>query len=177
MQWFDVKKFLAPANWSLLEFPKPLGGLGLGNLQHKKRELIFKWLWRFLREPNSLWRSIVAEKYKYGESFAPADLQITINGGPWKSICSLILNHPQSKNMAIHSIRKKVGNGEDTMFWHDSWVGEKPLKLICPRLFIISNTQSSTISSMGFWAMGYFGNGSWCGSDLLDRKRSTRVII
>jgi hypothetical protein len=46
-------------NWESCCKPKAEGGLGLGNLVAKNLALVGKWLWRFPREPNSLWHRVV----------------------------------------------------------------------------------------------------------------------
>ena len=33
------------------------------------------------------------------------------------------------------NIRRVVGDGTNTLFWHDNWVGGIPLRLKFPRLF------------------------------------------
>lgn len=38
-------------------------GLGLGNLLDRNASLLAKWLWRFPREPNSLWHFVICLKY------------------------------------------------------------------------------------------------------------------
>lgn len=40
---------------------------------------------------------------------------------------------------------------ENSLFWHDTWVGESPLKLVFPRLFAISTQQNASIETMGLW--------------------------
>lgn len=67
-------------------------------------------------------------------------------GGPWKRICAAILNNPITKPLALSGIRKKVGNGTNTKFWFDIWLGDSPLKNLFPRLFLLAS-----ISSLGFW--------------------------
>ncbi|GKC44665.1 RNA-directed DNA polymerase, eukaryota [Tanacetum coccineum] len=32
---------------------------------------------------------------------------------------------------------KRIGNGTNTRFWLDCWIGNKPLHLVCPRLFML----------------------------------------
>lgn len=39
----EHKKFLPLAAWNLIELPKALGGLGVGNLLHRNISLLFKW--------------------------------------------------------------------------------------------------------------------------------------
>lgn len=114
------KKRLASAARYPMEFPKSLGGLGFGNLLHKNLGLLAKWIWRYLSEPQSLWRDVVSEKYKYEAPFSISDLHIIPHsGGPWRSICAALLKHPTSKMLLLSSIRKKIGNGVNSFFWHD----------------------------------------------------------
>lgn len=35
------------------------GDLGLGALKHRNLALIAKWGWRFIHDPNSLWRQVI----------------------------------------------------------------------------------------------------------------------
>ena len=34
-------------------------------------------------------------------------------------------------------VRKKVGNGDDTLFWNDLWLGDEVLKVQYPRLYAL----------------------------------------
>lgn len=42
-------------NWTCVQKPKQLGGLGIGNLSYRNLALIYKWFWRFLTEPDALY--------------------------------------------------------------------------------------------------------------------------
>lgn len=145
------KKHLNPIAWKTVELPKTLGGLGVGNIHNRNIALLFKWFWRLLTSPDSLWSRLVREKYGYGTTLSATALSIPNNGGPWKQICSAILKHPHASSFNMTKVRKKIGNGENTLFWHDIWVGDNPLKVVCPRLFLISPSQNASVSSCGFW--------------------------
>lgn len=60
--------------WNTIQLPKMFGGLNVGNLHHHNLSLLFKWLWRYLNEPNALWRQVIQLKYKLGPSFTLRDL-------------------------------------------------------------------------------------------------------
>lgn len=98
-----------------------------------------------------LWGGIVREKYKYGATFNATDIQIPAHGGPWKNICAAIMLHPRARQFIRAKVRKKVGSGAGTFFWHETWVGESPLKITCPRLFRLSTSPNATIDSCGYW--------------------------
>ena len=145
------KKDMPLVAWDIITLPKHLGGLGLGNLHHKNTALLFKWIWRFLNEPNALWRQVVQGKYGIKDTFTTRDISLSSYSGPWNGICNSILKFPHAKNLASLQIRKQIGDGSHTLFWHDLWVGVKPLKSECPRLFRLSLQQDACVSMCGFW--------------------------
>ena len=45
-------------------------------------------------------------------------------------------DHLRVHDIDLHSLFKvKIGNGENTRFWIDKWVGDTPLSTVFPRLF------------------------------------------
>ncbi|GKC15737.1 hypothetical protein Tco_1012519 [Tanacetum coccineum] len=44
-------------------------------------------------------------------------------------------------------IRKKIGNGEDTLFWEDHWKGEKDLRSHFPRLYALETCKHITVAA------------------------------
>lgn len=145
------EKSLALAPWALIERPKAQGGLGVGNLLHRNFGLLFKWIWRFFKEPNTLWRRVIQDKYGYPASFNLLDLQPIAKGGPWKAICNSIMSFPEAKTFLNSRIKTCVGNGKQAQFWHDVWLCANPLKSIFPRLFRIASNPLATIESLGRW--------------------------
>lgn len=53
--------------WNEVVKPKGAGGLGLGDLRLKNLALLEKWLWRFGKEKEALWRRVIVSKYGEGE--------------------------------------------------------------------------------------------------------------
>lgn len=51
---------------------------------------------------------------------------------------------------------RKIGEGNETEFWNDSWLGTDIIKVKYPRLFSISIQQNLNIKEMGHWR-----NGTW----------------
>lgn len=153
------QKSLAPITWETIILPKTLVGLSVGNLLHINLSWLFKWVWGLLSDQDSLWSRIVKQKYSYGTVFVAKDLFTPAHGGPWRGICATILKHQHTRSFPLAKIRKRVGNGTNTFFWYDTWVGDAPLKCVCPRLFILSTDQQSTVASNGFWD-GLFWR--WC---------------
>lgn len=44
-------------------------------------------------------------------------------------------------------IKKQVGNGRDTSFWKDWWIGEKPLYIKYPRIFSLKANKEITVEA------------------------------
>ena len=105
------KSYLATVSWEKVVLPKLLGGLNCGNLLHKNISLLFKWLWRFLNEPLSLWRNVIQIKYGYPSTLLPHEFTAPSRRGPWRNICMGILKHPLSQDILKTKIKKIVGNG------------------------------------------------------------------
>lgn len=98
-----------------------------------------------------MWGNVIRSKYHYPATFSITDLKVPVSGGPWKSICVAILGHEGAKSIASKGVRKNIGDGLSSLFWHDTWVCEYPLKLVVPRLFSIAINQNSSIGSYGIW--------------------------
>ena len=59
--WGDSKIHLV--GWDKVCAPIANGGLGIRKLTTFDKALLGKWLWRFGKEEDRLWRSVVASKY------------------------------------------------------------------------------------------------------------------
>ena len=151
------KKSLALVKWEIAQLPRDLGGLNIGSLLGRNLGLLFKWLWRYHEEPQSLWRLTIQAKYGYSECYRMWDFGPLHKGGPWKLICNSIWKNPKAKNLLLTGTRSQVGNGKSTLFWYDRWLDNRILKSEFPSLFRKSARPLATIESMGFW-----DNGCWC---------------
>lgn len=145
------RKAIPLVAWNILQLPKILGGLSIGNIKHKNIALLFKWVWRFFDEPSQLWCQIIRAKYKYPITLTISDIKIPCSGGPWRQVCASFLRHEGAKNIAFKGVKKSVKNGHDSLFWHDVWIGEEALKRVFPRLFSIAITPNGTVASYGIW--------------------------
>jgi hypothetical protein len=47
-----------------------------------------------------------------------------------------------------NNTRRVVGDGKGTLFWHDIWMGEIPLKIKFPRLFALSVNKECSVEEM-----------------------------
>uniref|UniRef100_A0A2N9IC54 Reverse transcriptase domain-containing protein n=1 Tax=Fagus sylvatica TaxID=28930 RepID=A0A2N9IC54_FAGSY len=116
-------------SWDRVCTPLSYGGLGIRKLLLYNQALLGKWIWRYAREKEALWRKIVDLKY----------------GGLWGGWCSNSVLDPYGKSLWKH-IRKgwptfaknvsfKVGDGTHIKFWQHQWCGETTLKSRFPELY------------------------------------------
>jgi hypothetical protein len=106
------------------------------------RALLGKWLWRFGREENHLWRRVIVAKYG-------------IEGGGWTSKkpfgphrCGLWKGILSGWDFFFHHVELVAGKGDRILFWHDMWCGVTPLKTLFPMLFSCSSNKSASLESM-----------------------------
>lgn len=109
---------------------------------------------RFFRETKSLWSSLIKQIYKYPDSFTMADVSHINRGNPWKAICNHLLKHPTSRDLLHSGTRMKVGNGEDTLFWHHPWLANSTLKVRFPILYALITLLLASVAAMGYWNDG-----------------------
>ncbi|KAJ9553756.1 hypothetical protein OSB04_017801 [Centaurea solstitialis] len=123
-----------------------LGGLGIGALQTINTSLLIKWWWRLKVEDQALWAKVIKAIHgvngKDATSIAnPKRPGIWLNiAKAGKSLLSLSLNIDDL-------FTRIVKNGNNTLFWHDRWVGSIPLKSIFPDLFELESNKFCTIAS------------------------------
>ena len=60
-----------------------------------------------------------------------------MGGSPWSRILAATNKLHNADLVPRSTMRRKIGNGEDTRFWEDCWVGDKPLSIQFPRLFAL----------------------------------------
>ncbi|GKE19112.1 RNA-directed DNA polymerase, eukaryota [Tanacetum coccineum] len=131
-------------SWKKVLMSKKKGGLGLTSLFALNRDLMFKWLWRFKTQSQSLWTRVI--KVIYGANGA-IDKP---NHNHMRSLWLDILREASAlkiKGIDFYAyIHKKVGNGEDTLFWEDPWLGENVLRIQYPRLYALETCKSISVA-------------------------------
>lgn len=152
----EEKRSLSLVSWDIVQLPKAIGGLSIGNILHKNLAILYKWIWRFFQDPFPLRCQVIRTKYKYTPYFSISDLEIPRSGGPWRRICAAIFNHANAKLVMIHGMWKNIGNGTNTLFWHDLWFYSQPLKR---SILDFSQSQLTQCDSCITWFLGGFQQG------------------
>src|SRR4051812_17369206 len=93
------------------------------------KALLVKWLWK-LETETGIWVDILKAEYIQNKCLSglekkPGDSQF------WSRLMEV-------KKLYFQHVKKKTGDGNETRFWEDWWVGSRPLKDMYPRLYNIS---------------------------------------
>ena len=119
-------------NWDTVCSPIKYGGLGVRKLNVFNKALLGKWLWRFGREEESLWRRAIVSKYGTLDGGWITRTTRGVHGcGLWRSISS-------GWTYFVQYIEFEVGVGDRIHFWDDIWRGN---------LYLISSNRKANIVS------------------------------
>jgi hypothetical protein len=97
---------------------KDQGGLGIEVLELKNKCLLSKWLFKILTE-EGMWQQLLSNKYLKNQTLAHVEGKPT-DSPFWKGLMRV-------KDDFFSRGFFKVGNGSDTRFWEDIWLGDTSL--------------------------------------------------
>ncbi|GKB66441.1 putative RNA-directed DNA polymerase [Tanacetum coccineum] len=126
------------------------GGLNIGSLKVKNLALLGKWWWRFRVEKDALWRKIVKSIYG-GDGGWESEGGSRFRGGVWADIIKVGKSLDRLEGDFVNIFYKTVGDGLDTSFWLDKWVGDSRLCDSYPRLFRLERDKEVAVGRMGNW--------------------------
>ncbi|KAJ0870075.1 putative RNA-directed DNA polymerase [Helianthus annuus] len=132
------KNKISWAPWYKVVAPKEDGGLGIGSLVSANKALMVKWRMRYKNENSTLWAKIITAIHGGERWHSSIPLKSSI-GGIWKSIINM---GRVSSNPVIDAKRRmipKMGRGDKTLFWLDTWVGDRPLREVFPALYALES--------------------------------------
>ncbi|KAL6347674.1 hypothetical protein AAG906_026202 [Vitis piasezkii] len=153
--WGDMeeRRKIHLVRWAVICKDKRHGGLGLRYLKDFNHALLGKWLWRFPIERESFWRRVIVGKF--GEvqgGWTTREVRESYGTGLWKDI-------RKGWEEFFLKTRIRIGNGRQTRFWWDIWVGDSKLKDIFPLMFRIAANNSVVVAD--FWGRQEGGGGGW----------------
>jgi hypothetical protein len=118
-------------NWNRICTPLQAGGLGIHNFIQFDPALLGKWLWRYGREREALWRLVIEIKFESLKGgWYSKEVLGTFGGGVWKHI-------RRGWDKVSNFVRFKIGDGSHVSFWHDWWCDDRSLKQCFTILFSI----------------------------------------
>lgn len=146
----EAKKKIHLIAWDNLCKPKENGGLGLRSMSKSNISFMAKMGWKLLTEPESLWASVLRGKFIQQTHFF--DSQSSPQASyTWKSI-------QKGKELLKKGTRWAIGDGKQTKFWTDLWVGDEPLI----RLVASHISESDKLKSVWDYTDG---RGNWLWED------------
>jgi len=123
------------------------GGLGVRRLREFNLALLGKWCWRQVTYREGLWFRLLAARYglECGHLLAGGR-----EGSLWWREIVRIRDCLGSVfgNWYADNVRLKIGNGLNTLFWLDMWLGEVPLRVRYPRLYELSENKLLNVAQM-----------------------------
>jgi hypothetical protein len=136
--------------WSDICKPRNKAGLGIRDLRLVNISLLTKWRWKLLLPNEEVWKEVIKAKYE-GEvigNVQPGNALVPrLASKWWVDICNI----DKDSDWFTRAAMKKVGNGRNTKFWKEIWVGDQPLCIKFPRLFSMSTQQEEVVGDMGNW--------------------------
>jgi hypothetical protein len=132
----NFKKKYHMASWDLLASPKKAGGLVFTNTRIMYKCLLGKWIFMIENEENNICCQLLRNKYLGDKGFFSC--RRSNSSQFWKGLLDI-------REDCKRGFKYIVGNGLRIRFWHDTWAGECPLKIVFPHLFEICNQQNWTV--------------------------------
>ncbi|KAF3677743.1 putative small nuclear ribonucleoprotein G [Capsicum annuum] len=105
-----------------------------------------KWLWRYTSEESeerALWKEVLVTKYGEQCPWVSKPVLVPYDWGVWRSIRALWGS--MEENLTL-----KVGDGNKSRFWKDTWINQSPLSEIFPDLFKLNANRLVTGTLRGF---------------------------
>ncbi|GJV05373.1 RNA-directed DNA polymerase, eukaryota [Tanacetum coccineum] len=140
--------------WGRVLASKEKGGLGISSFFALNRALLLKWVWRFRNNKDTLWSRFISAMYgNTGRIEKPS--KVGYNSA-WLSIVSEFHKLQNLDIDLLSFMKKRVGNGVDTAFWEDQWLGDEYFKTRFHRVYALeSDKKISVAAKMSHHDLGF----------------------
>ena len=106
-------------------------------LELKNKSLLSKWLFKLMNE-QGVWQELLQNKYFKEKTLSQVSARPT-DSPFWKGLMS-VKDDFLSRGLMV------VGNGQNTRFWEDVWLGDRPLCVQYPTLYRIVNHSNVSVA-------------------------------
>jgi hypothetical protein len=141
-------------SWGDVCRPKKEGGLGVKDLKSFNLSLLTKWRRRLLLEDKPQWKLVLEAKYG---GVGRSSLSIGRRDKAslwWCDLVGLGVVRGVAEDWLENAFVQNIGDGGETLFWHDNWCVGGPFVERFRRLFSISLQAEAYIKDMGGWSSG-----------------------
>ncbi|GJX99335.1 RNA-directed DNA polymerase, eukaryota [Tanacetum coccineum] len=128
--------------WEKVLASKKNGGLGVSSFHALNRALLLKWVWRFLSQDGSIWSRVISAIY--GPSLEHHQVN---HSSSWCSILRETRLLASKGFDFVSHCKKRVGDGQNTRFWSDTWISDLLLCVRFPRLFALEEDKEVFVAS------------------------------
>ncbi|KAL9663703.1 hypothetical protein QQ045_019094 [Rhodiola kirilowii] len=137
--------------WEVVQRPRTHGGLGIQSMIEKNMALLAKWWWKLITSRDGLWRRMVVEKYaiKDPHNLNRVSSRNSKMSRSWRDILKIVQSNSEVGQAFREGIKLKLGKGDETDFWEDIWIGDRPLKALYPKLWELAVNKHAKVSDMG----------------------------
>ncbi|KAK7410878.1 hypothetical protein VNO78_02073 [Psophocarpus tetragonolobus] len=125
--------------------PKEEGSLGVKCLRTFNLSLLAKWRWRILNEQNAVWTTLLECKYGPTYKFNQRQPNLPKASQWWRDLWAMDGPEATRPNWFSDNVFKKVGDGKETLFWEQKWIGDTSLSLQFPRLYGLAADKGTTV--------------------------------
>ena len=127
--------------------------MGVRRIRDFNLALLRKWCWRLLVDRDSLWFRVLSARYGMEEGRVK-------EGGHKASVWWRDITTLRSEEWFHGNVSQVVGDGNNTLFWTDVWVGGMSLRERFTRLYELSVLKSEYVFNMHLLRWGSEG-GAW----------------
>ncbi|KAK2637384.1 hypothetical protein Ddye_032176 [Dipteronia dyeriana] len=118
--WGDErsKRTIHAVKWEEVCKSKSSGGLGIGRGLIKNNGMLAKWIWRFGRERDALWRRVLVENYGIQDMCLSWSWKKSSKDSFFvKAVCSLFKAGSLTAKIILEGFSTVVGKGDRAEFW------------------------------------------------------------
>ncbi|GJW97936.1 RNA-directed DNA polymerase, eukaryota [Tanacetum coccineum] len=137
-----LEKKISWIAWDKVLASKKKGGLGVSSYFALNRALLLKWVWRFVSQDDSLWFRVI--QAVHGDKI---DSHSVRKVSIWSSILKEVQVLKSSGFDFLSYCSKRIGDGQSTSFWKETWIGDIPLCELCPRLFALDSAPNICVAA------------------------------
>jgi len=126
---------------------KECGGLGVRRLREFNLALLGKWCWRLLEDRGSFWYRVLVARY--GEEAGRLEVGGRSGSSWWREIAKIRDGEVGDEGGWFGArVSRVLGDGKNTFFWFDNWIGDVPLRRRFGRLFDLATNKLISVADM-----------------------------